>query len=218
METKERPILFSTPMVQAILDGRKTQTRRTHDLNYVNTIPSMWRFLDRIGGSWKNKVEFVYRFIHNETLIKFDIACPYGKVGDVLWVRETFSDEPQYYFIYKADNKGGKLYLGTDDEGPQYCDVEDIKWKPSIFMPKEACRIRLEITDIRVERLQDISEDDAKAEGVIPFKAKCEEDMDCWTDGKHKTAYNYLWNEINGWNPNSWEKNPWVWVITFNII
>lgn len=83
-------------------------------------------------------------------------------------------------------------------------------------MPRWASRITLDVFAIRVERLQDITEEDAKAEGVKPITY--DPGGDCWTDGKHRTAFNFLWNEINGWNPNSWDSNPWVWVVSFRRV
>lgn len=89
-------------------------------------------------------------------------------------------------------------------------------WRPSIHMPRWASRILLEVVSVRVERLQEITEDDAVREGVTPFRANPE--GDCWTDGKHRTAFNYLWNEINGWSPNSFDSNPWVWRVEFRRV
>lgn len=191
---KEHPILFSTPMVQALLEGRKTMTRRICKLQpgegeyYEQLAEDDWAYIS-LGG-----MSGPYR-------------CPYGKIGDTIWVRETWAWHDDLigsgWYIHKSINE--KDYPGQ-------------KWKPSIFMPKEACRMKLEITNIRVERLQDISEEDAKAEGAIPFKQNFDDSDDCWTDGKHKTAYEYLWNEINGWDPNSWNENKFVWVIEFKNI
>lgn len=230
----ERPILFSTPMVQAILDGRKTQTRRLSKLDHINSLPKLWNFLDRIGGSWKNKAEFVYRFINNKDFSKFDIECPYGIPGDILWVRETWrivgwNDGDPFVIQFKDGTKKRNVYLNesraqdyviecadqfikagyeSDESGMFVCDGDKIptKWRPSIFMPKEVCRIKLLIKDIRVERLQDISEEDAKAEGIIavPYVT--------W-ETRYSESYAELWDKING--KSSWDKNPWVWVIEF---
>jgi hypothetical protein len=161
---KERPILFSAPMVRAILAGHKTQTRRI-----IKLAPS---------GEWKFG-----------KLIKL---CPYGLVGHQFWVRETFS-------IWSDGMSDGVFYRATDaDKG-----IESIKWKPSIFMPRWASRIQLEIVAIRVERLQDISESDVVAEGIASAPA-----------GEYGVAaYRSLWNKLNG--DGSWTSNPWVWVIEF---
>lgn len=194
---KERPILFSAPMVRAILAGKKTQTRRA--------IKKPERY---------------------DGIRECGFCCPYGQPGEGLWVRETFgyvsphdgrAPIEECEIQYRADLPEGC----TDQPGQWPADEargydEAPKWKPSIFMPRKASRISLKIAGARVERLQEISEADAKAEGVEPFPRDPE--GDCWTDGLYKTAYNYLWCEINGWSPNAWDANPWVWVVEFNRI
>ena len=174
---KERPILFSGQMVNAIRDGRKRQTRRKHkgrlDLDFKNTIAAV------------------------------SIDCPYGKPGDKLWCRETWaphSDMPRSA-IYRCD-RGGDY---QDNVTPNF------RWRPSIFMPRWASRILLEITAVRVERLQDISEEDAKAEGSAPL-----DDSEVGRFGPFVTEYRTLWESING--QGSWEANPWVWVIEFKVL
>ncbi len=177
---KERPILFSTPMVQAILDGRKIQTRRIVKFKY----------LPEIGGSYGERV-----MIYGKSGV-LAMFCPYGTIGDILWVRETWSKTDSGRYIYKASN-------------PQFNPV----WKPSIFMPKEACRIKLLVKNIRVEKLCDITEENAMAEGIsLPNYAE-----QAIKDVKYpepSDIYAELWDEING--TGAWIKNPWVWVIEFN--
>jgi hypothetical protein len=182
---KERPILFSGPMVRAILDGSKTQTRRVakHPLAQAAV---------RIN-SYKGQSEFDCIFSDDTGGI---ICCPHGTPDDRLWVRETWAHE--------RDGTGcpddtGVLYRATDpgwdDEGT------GLRWRPSIFMPRAASRILLEITDVRVQRLQEISEEDARAEGY---------------DRSHAFPHEWfalLWERIHG--PGSWHANPWVWAITF---
>jgi len=178
---KLRPILFNTAMVQAILEDRKTQTRRVLKGNV--------QLFDYIAAT--------------------DVPCPYGKVGDVLWVRETVS---RFSFggcyAYKADN-----------------DPEDkcTKWRPSIHMPFEACRLFVKITNIRVERLQDISESDAIHEGIGRFSKDntvYKYGLDGWPwqemQRKPSLGFSILWKSING--SESWNANPWVWVIEFKQI
>jgi hypothetical protein len=184
---KERPILFSTEMVQAIIEGRKTQTRRIVKASGKATAFKIAVMPDG------TKMPFG---IDDEEAMLGYIKCPYGKPGDRLWVRETFLVERSQhkdYYEYKAD------YSNTFA-----CDV---CWKPSIFMPREACRILLEVTDVRVEKLKDISEKDVIAEGVEYKK----------TDGclniPARAHYMMLWDSING--KDSHELNPWVWVISF---
>ena len=184
-------------MVQAILEGRKTMTRRTKGLEEVNKNPNDWKFdryavdmvFDQIGVIFSNDNEEIY--------IPFK-----ANVGDVFWVRETFAEWPKVMFQYKASTSIGS---------------EIGKWKPSIFMPKQACRIFLKVKTIRVERLQDISEEDAIAEGVNclhPF----------YEDYLEKASFYHLavdsfmslWKSING--RISWDTNPFVFVYEFEQI
>lgn len=171
---KERPILFSAPMVRAILGGTKTQTRRpVKNLGFVTGIGHLLNGSDN-RSEWPD-------------------FCPHGKTGDRLWVRETWHPDSS-----KID--GSPAYKADVDY-----DTSDCKWKPSIYMPRKASRIDLEITGIRVERLHDISEEDCRAEGIIITDA-----LTLWR------AYQSLWESING--KSSWGLNPWVWVIEFRRI
>lgn len=193
---KERPILFSALMVQAILAGRKSQTRRIMKhprKEYQNNITYSGSFGEDINGDW---IGWTGKYLPDEVKKMNNelypngggIKCPYGKVGDVLWVRETWQRIEGNRIIYKAD----PIIWGK-------------KWKPSIFMPKKACRIKLEITNIRVERLNDISKADVIAEGIqVPLNST------------GIGMYAQLWEKING--EGSWDKNPWVWCISFKTI
>lgn len=168
-----KPILFSTPMVQAILDGRKTQTRRVIKPQPLDVVT----YADQ--RVWYPEV----------------IKCPY-EVGDILWVRETFTNSEEYPFIfYKAD-----------------ADDVSIKWKPSIFMPKSACRLFLQVKSVRVERLQDITEEDAIAEGAKHGRFYGLGQI----GGSIREGFFELWETIN--RKGSVNKNPWVWVIEFEKI
>lgn len=192
---KQTPILFSTPMVQAILEGRKTQTRRTTGLYEVNIRPSDWECygtttIKQINngkvtehfGVWFEDVNSPHRGT--------DAKCPYGQPGDVLWVRETWLLRDKYNrYYYKADNASPFAYW---------------RWRPSIHMPKAAARIWLRVADVRVERLQSITQEDAKAEGVKYHPPFAVQDF-----------FN-LWRTINGLE--SLEANPWVWVVTFEVL
>lgn len=225
--TKERPILFSAPMVRALLDGSKTQTRRiAKDIPYgpdadhfgtqimdwalsgvyqdeTNTSPDRW---------WLDIQCDVDDNTHDE------IRCPHGQPGDRLWVRETFGFNPDHpgilaHCCYRADP-------GHEHDG--------ISWKPSIHMPRTASRILLEIVSVRVERLSDCSEADAVAEGVgivtDHMKAAAAYGMYycAMPDGKIHYSdnavelYKTLWEQING--AGSWAANPWVWVVEFKRI
>lgn len=203
MSTKTKnfhPILFSTPMVQALLNGTKTQTRRIVKLpNYHPSVPEKQKKLLTI------KDWILYDGNNEEigTMRKPD------KEGDVLWVRETFRGIEQDFgcprFEYKATEN---INLGD-------------KWKPSIFMPKEACRIFLKVKSIRIERLQDISEEDAQAEGIkktwIADKLRDCRFKNYINNGEGSLlpceSFRSLWHSING--PSSWIENPYVFVYEF---
>jgi hypothetical protein len=185
---KQRPILFSKPMVFAIMDGIKTQTRRVVKglaLEYLS---------DGVGFA----PEFVASPENN--------LCPYGKVGDQLWVKETvWVDADTKEFKWYAHQRIFKVDRVRDNA----------RLWPSIHMKRAWSRIQLEITGIRVERLQDISEDDAKAEGVTDF-GNITDPKTGEIDRDAVEAYEALWESING--PGSWDANPWVWVVEFKVV
>jgi hypothetical protein len=198
---KEHPLICRASVVQAILEGRQTQDRRPvkpqppeRDFDLIPSPKGTeWAWM-RPGKK------------HLEVEVTGWIKAPW-QVGDHLWVRETFlvvggmdSENPRV--VYRATNSGPDAWGSAS-------------WKPSIHMPWWASRITLEVLNVRVERVQEITEEDAKAEGVEPFNKSHWEPGDCWTDGKYKTAFQYLWNELYGWAPNAWERNPFVWVTDF---
>lgn len=205
----ERGMIFNAEMVRAILDGRKTQTRR----------PIKWkqtRFTEigeREDGSkwpWSEDAEHAFDFWH---------PCPFGSVGDRIWVRETFQGplfdfdlmdsyckdstpfEKSEFCVYRADGVPAPEFYDADDE--LHCC-----WRPSILMPRWASRILLEITDVRVERLKSISDRDALREGCSAADMKS---GDCVAD-----VFARLWASIYG--SDSWNANPWVWVIEFKRV
>lgn len=200
---KERPILFSGPMVQAILKGRKTQTRRVvkdkHGL--LDRYTPTGEMLDYYGNgqTWGARLA-------DTTCV---IPCPHGRPHDRLWVRETFySDE--HGVRYRADHH-----------------VSPMGWKPSIHMPRSVSRIDLEISAIRVERLQNISEADAAAEGVrfdqgwdeepgYGFLDYSKTDDENYSFTDPRDSFRTLWQSING--KDSWNENPWVWVVEFKKV
>ena len=220
----EHPILFSGEMVRAILENRKTQTRRVmkwvlggdvvdHQLTNDNIL-----YMEHLGGGSTFRPR----------------ACPYGVSGDRLWVRETFvlerwDDEPkpptdrvlfhherdlkdeydnEYWWWphYKATDQAPDLFYENDEMDEPQC-----KWCPSIHMPRWASRIQLEIVKVRVERVQEISQEDAKAEGVS-----------AWRETVNGTTYipeySLLWDSINSKRGYTWKSNPWVWVIEFKRV
>lgn len=180
---REHPILFSALMVQAILDGRKTQTRRTIKPQPLARTGRKFIVPDDAPKKWRDCDDFIS-------------VCPYGLKCENLWVRETWALKSGYGWVYKADNS--KFNDG-------------LKWKPSIHITRDASRIDLKITDIHVERLNDISEKDAIAEGIeLPHPGET------LYHGWARDKYAELWVEING--EESWAANPWVWVIEFERI
>jgi len=209
MTTKERPILFSAPMVRALLDGSKTQTRRV-----VKPQPAKgWAFevppvLGRITSPHPKKGRFGAFICHGvgTSLPLADlIPCPYGQPGDRLWVREAWRTYRGNDATPPGDlTTAHRIWYEADDR----CNAAAGKLRPSMFMPRWASRITLEITSVRVERLQDINRGDAMAEGC-PFPNMAQGD-------DPRQWYEQLWREING--PDSWATNPWVWAIEFKRI
>ena len=229
---KDRPILYSAPMVCATLDGSKTQTRRVFKL----PLGHIWDELQ--GGVSKGNVE-IDKWPGTWHVSEFQ--CPYGQPGDRLWGRETFyafgrwetrfsakkgRDEWTFIDLTRECGKDYR-YAATDPSpvpmrGKRNGGVVPGWWKrPAIFMPRWASRITLEITGVRVERLQDISEADAIAEGCT------KNHNGYYLGGPHKvsglkqmapavSAYRALWGSING--PTSWDANPWVWVVEFKVV
>lgn len=213
---KERPILFSAPMVRALLDGSKTQTRRV-----VKPQP----YIDAQGNACWNGSNFGQdsRGPHIQALTSpipssktGRVRCPYGKAGDQLWVRESFCRiDGQTRPWIETD------YRATYKHGDRLGDTLGIKkrWTPSIHMPRHASRITLQIVSVRVERLQDISEVDAISEGIEKTLSGF------WSlygqasvDGTYspRASYRALWESINGHG--SWDANPWVWVVEFKRV
>lgn len=222
MSTKDSPILMSAPMVRATLAGTKSQTRRAvkHPL-----LKDLSRIINCGDGWWGDEEGEV------------QARCPYGQPGDRLWVREAWSHDAESLDQCRAsaeDAMGGGAY------GPYYRATEvapdTLSWKPSILMPRWVSRITLLITSVRVERLQNISEADAMAEGIerLPapvidggwsgpnrFTLKGMGSGACaglvsWNAPTATELYQRLWTEING--PESWDANPWVWVVEFKRV
>jgi hypothetical protein len=185
---KERPILFSAPMVRALLAGTKTQTRR---------IAKPVRHPD-LGNVYAPGA----LVLEHEPQHVIDRCCPYGRPGDRLWVRETHNTHGGLA-TYRADGDWIADYHREEPQQPR------LRWVPAIHMPRTASRITLEITGTRVERLQDISEADALAEGVA-------HSLNLPGGRFARENFEHLWWTING--DGSWESNPWVWVVEFKRV
>ena len=225
---KEHPILFSAPMVLAILAGRKTMTRRVVTVPWAHgrkTLPWAPYYLDSDGMlTWCDEYGQYHEYART-------IDGPYGVLGDRLWVKETFK-----HFGNVHDGTGpvrASVKYRADDtyrdcgEWPTFADAPEREcwtqgrspWQPSIFMPRWASRLTLEVAEIRVERLRAITEEDAAAEGIHTLPS----DGYGWTHGmdgvRHNApthAFRALWDSINGKRPGcSWADNPWVWVVEF---
>lgn len=239
---KERPILFSAPMVRAILEGRKTQTRRV-----VKPQPSDWAEVfqpapvDLPDGTYGSAGKWV-QSTRDGNIIHGMVGCPYGKPGDRLWVRENFwqygryaitggttkSGKPEVTFCHEYDltfraEVSGVIFHPPKEKPQSRFDL-GFHSRPSIFLERKYARIDLEITAVRVERLQDISEDDARAEGAFLKRCQCSDTPksiigipfnQTWCH-IHGEEFKHLWQSING--AESWEANPWLWVVEFERV
>lgn len=186
-----KPILFSTEMVRAIMGGRKTQTRRV-----IKPQPNA-------DGLSKYKDSNMYKDV-NGHLYK----TPYAPCM-VLWVRETWTSINELQRFYGVERSTVDRYLYKADD-PEFVQI---KWKPSIFMPREACRIFLEITNVRVERLHDITWQDCQKEGITFLNKPHEKTGSGFIDN-----WITLWDSINAKRGYPWANNPWIWVIEFERI
>jgi hypothetical protein len=233
---KEHPILFSAPMVRALLDGSKTQTRRVvkHTISGPNPPGQTFDWRDA-KGKWVGAHGHGFEFSKTNAAV----LCPYGQPGNRLWVRESLlcDSERGHYYAATAPgslgNPSGRTYVDYDNETP--ANGLPARPIPSIHMPRWASRITLEVTGVRVERLQDISTSDALAEGLElshidslkrqQWRMYPHKDGTPGPDGeivvyhgkahtsKPIESYRSLWLSING--PGSWDTNPWVWVVEF---
>lgn len=205
------PILFSPPMVRAILAGRKTQTRRILKPQHIPAGVRTLRFENQ-----------------NAEELMHVAKCPYGSPGDRLWVRETWGEvshvdwgdprkEPFVHvlgpdercIIYREE----ALRHGFEWAG----ESEAERWRPSIHMPRWASRLALAITDVRVQRVQEISEEDACWEGAMgPFPTFSHGEIGEGGPDSHRDGFADLWNSING--PDAWQRNDWVWALTFEVL
>jgi hypothetical protein len=247
----EHGMLFSAPMVRALLEGSKTQTRRP-----MKPQPFADVIFDDTTGEW-GQFWWSADFKGDPTVENWkDLKCPYGQIGDRIWVRETWRfgawrDDGRFAIDYASspeitntpwvrnnnDDSGDEADLWleridseltskgvlSDENGIYHWEPgqSPLKWHPSIHMPRWASRITLEITDVRVQRLQEISAEDCISEGLIPFTKGA---VPAWraADGEHcnyirpRDAYRDLWKSTYG--PGSWDANPWLWAISFKVL
>ncbi|QFH36976.1 morphogenetic protein [Enterobacter hormaechei] len=208
----ERGMIFNGEMVRAILDGRKTQTRRIMKNQPAGDYPDTPALIRSVDGGFQWYGHYGESSIFN---------CPFGAVGDRIWVRETWADAGASAPDLKLYRANYPAHVPTHYENLP--PASDIRWTPSIHMPRWASRITLEITGVRIERLNGISEADAEAEGIdMDALADSQDCYDCIA-GHNMTgrptatgAFKYLWESIYG--SDSWRANPWVWVIEFKRI
>lgn len=225
---KERGILMSGPMVRAILDGRKTKTRRV-------VTPAPIRLTDIPGDdeaawSWNEKVETVESGFRD----RMNTLCPYGQPGDRLWVRETWgmsfadvsSDRPHvvggtWGSPARPGRKPCVVFRADGDDVPDESPNETARWSPSIHMPRWASRLSLEITEVRVERVQEITPADCEAEGLTKRGYWWDVGANWEGDGMADDpveAYRALWDSLNKSRGFGWDANPFVWVIAFRVL
>jgi hypothetical protein len=211
---KERPIPFTGPEVRAILDDRKTMTRRVVKIDRYGRITRggcAVLIRDGIGLVWRPYGGAPEQPFPRDRIGEF---CPYGQPGDRLWVKETFAlcesvrDDGNRAPIYRATT-ALELYRDEDCE-------RRVKWCPSIFMPRWASRIILEVSDVRVDRVQEITEEDAMAEGFADTET-------LYYNGARAKAtaganFRFLWDSLNAKRGFGWDANPWVWVVTFRRV
>lgn len=208
MTTKERPIIFDAESIKRIVDWRKKQTRRViasprhmrHEtLHDAMTYAARDGVGDWVFSDFAMSLEFVLKAYPGGN----GIRCPYGYPGDRLWVREVWTQFMDG-MAYRAD---------TTPFSEEQRKAYGVRWRSPIHMPRTASRLLLEITDIRVERLQSISDADAKAEGVKLFERTTTHYAGMWRD-----AFAERWDAINAKRGYTWKMNPWVWVIEFKLV
>ncbi len=211
-EIKERPILLSAPMVRAILEGRKTVTRRAIKVQpHIDASGNFCVGSSNYGQDGYGK-PVTKHFVNG--------CCPYGKPGDRLWVRETFIDLRGTGVEHRPDPDGllQRYAYAADCRPGSHSDEArkdfGLKYKPSIHMPRAACRILLEITEVRVERVQDISRADIRAEGLQCPPELASDDVSPNYRDWYPAAWRELWDSTGG----NWDANPWVWVVEFKWV
>lgn len=212
---RERPVLFSDEMVRAILNGRKTQTRRLAEWPVHGVSDGRKRKV------YSDPAEVNAALVSDSPSPHKRVVSPFGRPGDRLYVRECWGiaedDFGCQHVTYRADD--AHYLIGAEDDGKQFLirngvqpkPSEPDRWRPSIHMPRWASRLALEVTGVRIERLQDITEDDARAEGWVR-RPEVSDDPEVHRDAAHDWFMD-LWTDTYG--RDSWDANPWVWVVSF---
>ena len=217
---KERPILFSSEMVRALLSGRKTQTRRV--VKWANEEHSLVRLKDRYAAPVRDGVGLTWIPYGGSPEVpmppeKISELSPYGAIGDRLWVRETwdvgFTSDEQWVRFRVDDTCSPVEYEHRNSLIDNWDNYHTPGWRPSIHMPRWASRLTLELTDVRVERVQAITNSDAIAEGCVGGATVEGYSEDNPADPYEE--YAILWDALNAKRGYSWDSNPWVWVLSF---
>ncbi len=210
-DMKSTGLLMSTWSMQAYLDKRKTQTRRTQGLKEVNEAPDEWELIKL--DSTIGHADFVHSYVQNGNIVSniFRINSPYGGLGDELWFRENWATNSEYdnekLSVAVLHQESRTWYL-ADGKKPDWAG----KTRPGLFMPYWICRIEVPITGLRCERVQSITEADCKAEGIPQYNIA----LGCLSNNPRDPRWTYIkrWNTING-KKHPWSKNEWVWVLEF---
>lgn len=210
----EKPIIFSPAMVEAIMSGRKTQTRRVIKPQPPGEGYELWTLMSTTGPRknegklhWVKPDQERLNFIDDQYIF---FTCPYGHIGDKLWVRERWAYiGDQNWQDASFDDWGNLWHYATAEQDAR----DQLKWKPSIHMPRRFARLILEVKDIRIEKLQDISESDAINEGIESQRGIYKDYLTEKFYRKPYQSFETLWCKING--QKSWQSNPWVWVVEF---
>lgn len=225
---KEIPVLFNTEMVAALQANRKTETRRTRGLELINDCADKWEIIQVGINRKKEKLSVLFKHKHCD--VTHNILCPYGLAGNKIWIRETVANRMSFEDSKHILYKDGSVMYENGEYAHEKFSPEIIlnhlkKWTPSIHMHKKYARIWLEIEDIKIERLQDITLDGARAEGIY-----YEWDGNChwysnYLDKNNSVpsmfknpieSFKSLWGKVNGIR--EWKRNPYVWVIKFKRI
>jgi len=219
---KETGIIMSGDHPTKCLDGTKTVTRRTWGLEKINEDPDLWHkpFYDEVTGYWN--------FWQVNTKEALSVKCPYGGVGDRLWMRETLKEDEKGQWFYSADNELVLVRYKDELAMRAWAHHKELPYCPSLFMPRWASRGLFEIIPgLRPERLQEITKEDARAEGILRFDSDHRDSNGGMGYNRgapnlpmryeSKAAFMDLWDSINAKRGYGWSVNPWVWVISFKL-